>query len=90
MAARVSLIALWMLLTVPMAGAEPAVQQPAVERVENGIFIRGGSTVIDVGGPCPGGCPRDQTCRQQCDDQPCTTDAPAGAECSTCTWRCMP
>ena len=44
MAARVSLIALWMLLSVPMAGTEPAVQQPAVERVENGIFIRGGST----------------------------------------------
>lgn len=76
------------LLLAAAAGAEPQVQQRAVEEIPNGIFIRGGSTVINVDPRCPQGCPEGQTCRKRCDDRPCAADAPPGTVCSACTWQC--
>jgi len=84
---RYAIVALLLVLAAPV-DAEPQVQQRAFEEIPNGVFIRGGSTVINVDPRCPQGCPERQTCEQVCEDQPCAAGAAAGSVCSVCDWRC--
>ena len=83
----VGILALLAALAAP-AGAAPQVEQRAFEEIPTGVFIRGGSTVINADPRCPAGCPEHQTCRQLCEDRPCDGNAPPGALCSACRWRC--
>lgn len=84
---RSRLAALALLLALP-ATADSQVRQRAVEETGAGVFIRGGAVVVNADPRCPEGCPEGQACRQACEDRPCAADAPDGAVCSECTWRC--
>ncbi|MDX2165809.1 MAG: hypothetical protein SF182_02050 [Deltaproteobacteria bacterium] len=80
-------LALW-LLAAPALADDPRVQQRAFEAIPNGVFIRGGTTVINLDPRCADGCPKGQQCRQVCANAPCAPDAPPDAQCTACRWRC--
>ncbi len=86
--ARLFLIAALSLFAAAVAAAEPQVRQRAFEEIPDGVFIRGGSTIIDVDPRCPSGCTEHQRCQQHCEDRACAADAAPGSACSACRWRC--
>ncbi|MEO8603411.1 MAG: hypothetical protein ABI629_12615 [bacterium] len=85
---RYLVLALLLVCAAP-AAAQPQMQQRAFEAIpDDGVFIRGGSTVINADPRCPQGCRQGQTCQQICGPQPCAPEASPDAVCTTCTWTC--
>jgi hypothetical protein len=76
-------------LMAPAAAGQPSIRERATEEISPGVYIRGGSVVIDLDGQCNPKCEAGLRCQETCRDGECDARSTDSNPCRRCVWECV-